>query len=215
MYQLPKERGIAMFKKILCFTLICLLIGGLVFAAQPGRKESPGTGTIVNQGGYDWDPPKTFRLVRYAQVDGGQDTTNDYLTKDSIVIWALSNDGITITTTVITDDSRVAGIIATNTPIQVTSGNTAQDDYGQQNWGWLQTYGLAEVTVASTLIYNNPNTGDALGTSSVAGSADICYAGAQTTPAISLSTQNLGNAGVFLNSATSSEANVKVFVSTE
>ena len=219
-------------KKILCFALIALLLAGAIGvanAAERGRKQSPGVGNIVTSGSYDWEPGKTFRLVRYVQRDVYSENISDYITADSIVIWStLSPDGVTVTTTIVTSDSRVAGVMAVNTPEQITAGNTAQQDYAQQNWGWLQTHGLAQVRTDTSISIGSILSGDALGTGSVAGLADAFqivadipntarYTGgaAGEDPALTDSNaMHAGNAGFYMNSATATQ-DVAVFLKCE
>jgi hypothetical protein len=227
-------------KKILCLTLALLLVCGVAFAVQSGKNVSPGTGIQVQQGGYDFDPPKTFRLVRFVQRDAVDLTitgpgTDVGISPDAIVIWStLSNDGVTVTTTRVTDDSRVAGISRSYMLQQKTAGNSARDDYGQGNWGWIQTYGVSTVTMSSSVTIANILSGDALGTGSTAGGADIFqytgdipstarytnYANGEESasgsyPVLDSNAQHCGKAGFFMNSASASEQGVAVFLKCE
>ncbi len=134
-------------KKTLFIFVALLLVGGLVFAATPGYRQSPGTGTIVHSGGYQSDATKTFRMVRW----------NPYLSKEStlsagsIVIWnhTSADDGVTITTSIVSGDSSVAGIVVVDclSPDDSVYGNAATQDVGKKNWTWLQTYGKSDVYV--------------------------------------------------------------------
>ena len=136
-------------KKILSLLLISLLVGGLAFAITPGYRQSPGTGDIMGQGKFIQDPHKTFRLVRYVQEDIRQANN---ATADTMVIWqtASDDDGVTVTRTNVSNDSRVAGVIVSNALTQETAGNTAAQDVGLRNWAWLQT----------CLLYTSPSPRD-------------------------------------------------------
>ena len=107
-----------------CFIAALLIVGlsyGTAFA-QAGFRSDPGTGDILGQGKYQSDAHKIFRMVRYVQV--AFDTTTA-LAADSIVVWDVTNDdGVTITTTTISSDSAVAGIIVQQALTQDTDANT-------------------------------------------------------------------------------------------
>ena len=156
-----------MTKRIIALLLVALLIGGVAFAATPGHRVSPGIGFIPVQGGTISDPQNTFRMVRYMPRNAG--ATSDTLSADTIVIWDTnSDDGVTITTTVISGDSRVAGVIANACLTPDPIGNSAAKDRNKRNWTWLQTYGKADVYVsdgAAMLV------GAAIGTSTTEGDA--------------------------------------------
>ena len=126
-------------KRLLVASFAILLMAGVAFAVQ-----SPGHGDKLNQGGLPSDPGKIFRLVRYVAVDN--DVNASTLTADSLVVWdTVSDDGVTVTTTTTSGDAAVAGIIPIAIQTPDTLGRTAFQDVGKRNWGWVQTYGLADI----------------------------------------------------------------------
>ena len=126
------------------FLILALLLVGQAYAATPGNKLSPGVGDILGAGKFDSDAHKVFRLVRFVPASGTGDSTT--LTADSIVIWdTTSDDGVTITTSVLSGDAAVAGVVVQAALTPDTLGNTAVQDAGKRNWTWLQTYGQCNV----------------------------------------------------------------------
>ena len=210
-------------KKILIVALVALFIAGAVgvgFAVTASGPGKPGDIMGMDTGRYASDPHRTFRLVRYAPT-GALLTT---LTQDSLVIWDSTaingDDGVTITTTTTSGDTRVAGVLVT----AINSGDVtaqvryASDDVGKKNWGWLQTYGLANVNVASTS--GAPTAGYALGTGIIAGSAGIFSSDAVGQP--NFLPAKSGNAGFFYDDGTQfakyasdADQSVKVFLKCE
>lgn len=197
------------FRKIISIAFVILLIGGIAFSLTPGYKKSPGTGEIRSHTGFPYDPPKTFRLVRYVQTNATWGD-NDILTKDCIVAWSTTDaDGITVTETGITQDSTVAGVLAQSVHTQkaANDGNTATQDYGKRNWTWLQTYGYCTVIADN----GTPTTGDALGTGTTTpGRARAVDFHDQFDP------ENCGIAGFWLSDPTAAgEENCKAFIRCE
>jgi len=187
---------------ISCFVAVLLIVGtaSVALAQNRGSSQNPGTGDILGQGKYQSDAHKIFRMVRFVPPTFGGSTT---LAADSIVIWDTGNDdGVTITTTTLSSDSRVAGIIVTQALTPEADGNTAVQDRGKQNWTWLQTYGLSQVNVAAA---GNPLVGETFGTSTTAGEASM-YVPNTTNPRI------LGVAGFFVDAATGGDNDVEVFI---
>lgn|SRR3990167_590068 len=186
-----------------------------------GKAAGHGAGDLVGQGKYDSDPHKIFRFVRYVSPnEEGKDTI---VSADFVVIWdtgASGDDAVTVTTTVISQDTRVAGILVTDIlpPISTDTITTAANDIGKRNWGWVQTYGLAEGFLSNTGA--DAVAGQALGTSSITGEiATYVVSGDEvldwmTQTAVS-SRPYLGNAGFFYDSSTAGDSNVQVFLKCE
>lgn len=220
------------FKKFLAIVAI-LLIPGIVFAAvgtnanksdTPGFRQDPGTGAQPVQGGLQTDPPKTFRMVRFVQTN----TTNNahLVTAETIVIWhtASEDDGVTVTVSTLSQDSRVAGILATNALTQETIGNTVAQDRGLRNWTWLQTYGKAQVTIGSGAKAALGGLMGCAGNSSyegTAGSVQLTVDPGLTGTELGGSgdgnagTTQFGVAGFFMDSGTAGATDVDVFIRTE
>lgn len=198
------ERRMTM-KKFLVISLAVLLSASLVYAVPATNNSGPGD--ILGNGKIDSKPHKIFRLVRF--VPGSGDPTNiPSLTTDSIVVWDTnSDDGVTITTSATSCDSRVAGIVVTAIPTQDVNcaGNTATADIGHRNWGWLQTYGKHQVAAfcANSVI----SEGGSFGVGLLAGSAS----GYPNVGQTSVPT-NAGRAGFVMDAVTASQANVTVFI---
>jgi len=154
-------------KKVISVLLVALLIGSVAFAATPGNRISPGIGFIPVQGGTISDAQKTFRMVRYMPATATANSLT--LSADTIVIWDTnSDDGITVTTTTTSGDTRVAGVLANACLTPDPIGNTAAGDRNKRNWTWLQTYGLADVYVQDN---GTLEVGQAIGCSTTAGNA--------------------------------------------
>ena len=196
-------------KRILFLSLAILLMGGVAFAATPGSEQSPGVGDIMGQGDLPSDPHRIFRLVRWMPLSSAVDPANltafVTLTADSIVIWDLvSDDGVTVTVTTTSYDSAVAGIvpIAILGPLTSGNGRTAIQDIGARNWGWLQTYGKAQVDLGAEAI---ATAGSAMGCDDTTGGAALFY------PSTSNAALN-GKAGFFYDTAVASAANIECFL---
>lgn len=195
-------------KKIFILVLIALFVATTAFAYI---IPSPGIGDKMGQGKFPSDPHKTFRLVRYVPLAGASvQATNveNAASVDSVMIWdTASDDGVTVTLCALSGDTRVAGVAAVTilTPEVGTLGNTAAEDIGKRNWGWIQTYGPAEVsTDASTA----GGEGDAL-----AASGSIGYAGSTAFDNASAKAKQSGFMGFYMNEGSAaSGTNVKVFL---
>jgi len=171
---------------------VALLIASFVAITMPAFAVNPSgpgyNGDIMGmQSRYVFDPHRTFRLVR----NGGGSltlTSQVAITAGAIVVWdtirsPIAADGVSITTTSTSGDSRVAGMAITTIPTpdslagspRGNMGNTtASMDAGWNNWGWLQTYGKSAVTAtAVTAIAGYAGdipVGAAVGASTVPGS---------------------------------------------
>lgn len=183
----------------LILVAILFSYGGIASAATPGYRQSHGVGDILGQAKNQSDAHKIFRMVRYVQASFAGAAT---LAADSIVVWNLTeDDGVTVTTTTVSSDSAVAGIIVTQALTQDTENNTAVQDRGRDNWTWLQTYGLSQVD--NLLIINNA--GDAMGTSTTAGEA-TSHLGSVTDP------RAQGVAGFFYDTSAAAQTDVECFL---
>ena len=194
-----------MIKRISFVALAILLTIGIAFAVTPGYRQDHGVGDILGQGKYQGDPHKIFRMVRYLEPTFGTGTS---LNPDAIVIWDLTaDDGVTVTTTTTSWDSAVAGIVIATALTQDVDGNTALQDMGKDNWTWLQTYGLSEVTLATG---DGTSAGDAFGTSATAGSATR-FKGINSLTALP-SARKQGNVGFIYDAVGSGATNVQCFL---
>jgi hypothetical protein len=177
-----------MKKIIFSIFVATLLMGGIAFA---------GSAEILGQGGYPSDAHKIYRFVHNA---GAVE-----LAENAIVVWDTTMDnGVSVTTTKISGDSTVAGILTEAIPGQATAANTAALDIGLANWGLMQTYGLAEVNVATG---NTPIAGEAFGCSTTLGEAATYAIHGGGATAI-----QIGKAGFYYDDAVSGEDDVEVFL---
>lgn len=200
-------------------SLLVLAVFLLMTVSVAYGIDGPGQiGEIKGQGKFPSDPHRTFRLVRWMPTAAYGITNWPYtLTKDAVVIWdtsASGDDGVTITVSATSGDSRVAGVVVASAYMDCSSESTprtAAKDIGRTNWTWLQTYGLSQVD-------QNPNytakAGDAFG---VAGDGTVDPAGeAGTFLQYSGSTPaNSGIAGFYVDDATAGADDVEVFVRCE
>lgn len=221
-------------RKLSILILIALFVmSGVAFALQKGTTMDIATGEIKSTGGTADNCPRTFRLVRYVQtikfngtVDAG-DWESSHLTPDTIVIWHTASvdattansetdtmDGVTVTLTTTTCDSRVAGVTVTNLLTQDTQGNSAKDDLGKNNWGYICTFGPAQVTIEPA---ETASVGMAFGTGNLVGGTVEAYAPPATDSNMSGATSayHMGIAGFFCEAASASEQNIEVFVRCE
>ena len=190
-------------KKILIVSLLVFFIAGQAFGATPGYRQSPGVGNIPDQGGQQSDPPKTFRMVRFVQSAHQADN----ITPDTLVIWQTlsEDDGVTVTTSNLSQDGRIAGVVVANGLTQETNGNTVAEDVGKRNWTWLQTYGVAEVTMSTGA---KGLTGARLGI----GTTNLGTAGTFTPDTDNYGSTQFGDGGFFMEDGSWSETDVTVFL---
>lgn len=188
-----------MRKFLFSFLLAVLLMAGQALA-QPSPLSSAGD--ILGQGDVPSEAHKIFRFVRYVPVTYAGSTA---LAADSIVVWNTSeDDGVTITTTTTSGDTAVAGIVIASIVTPDVSGNTAFQDVGKRNWGWLQTYGKAQVDLVSGGA--NVVAKDAFGTSTTAAESAPYSDGASGIPS------QQGQAGFYQDAATAGDNDVDVFI---
>ena len=205
-----------MKKLISLFAIALLICGGAAFAAGPtGPNKS---GDILGQSKFTSEPHRIFRLVRFVQPESAMAagaSESYYLSAGSLVIWdtraggLFGNlaDGVTVTTTLTSYDSRVAGIIAVSAFSQDLLGNTAYQDIVDNNWTYLQTYGLVDNARGGRQIANS---GDALSAGSTAG--DIGSFGLKYNSADTGYSKVWGIAGFYYEDASIDENDVKVFL---
>jgi len=198
-----------MRKIILSLAIVSLLFGGYVFAQTPGNRTGPGDGQLISMS-YQNTAPKRFRVVRYLGTGVEAEATSATIAAESIVVWdTVVDDGVTIKLTTISGDTTVAGIIVNNCLTQDTSGNTAAQDRGKDNWTFLQTYGMAEVRVDASL---GGFAGGAMGTGTTLGEAS----GWTSTNAAGIGeSHRQGNAGFFMDNGTAGDDDVEVFLKCE
>ena len=203
-------------KKILFVVLAILLSASVAFAAPDpthtrGTVEGPGAvGEIRGNGNFPSECYRTFRLVRYANCNA-----NDmHISPDNAVIWdTVSDDGVTVMLSTTSADSRVAGVAVSHILTADAAGNTAAQDIGRRNWGYIQTYGLCQVSldecggflVGNAIALGNLNPGKVTG---YAGSGTIIEIFGSTD----VSADIQGVMGFAMDTATTSSNNAEVFL---
>ena len=98
------------------------------------------------------DPVRVYTLVRNPMFTataqaGGDATYSRPLSNGDAVLWDLtSDDGVTINIIgeggISVSNDAVAGVVVGAIPTADVQGNTAVQDVGHRNWGFIQVYGL-------------------------------------------------------------------------
>ena len=120
-----------------------LLISGLIVSSSAyATTPNPDQPGIVKKltGTTGWEPTRVYKLVRNASRDAN---TSGIVSRDVTVYSTISDDGVTVTLTLSSADTAVAGIAVTTIETSDATGtdNSAQADYGRRNWGWIQVHG--------------------------------------------------------------------------
>lgn len=197
-----------MKKLFISLLAIASLIGGGLSYAYYDEGGNGGAPNVKDtSGGPVGTPVRVYTLVRYPVFSPNVPS----LSAGDVVLWdTISDDGITINTMgeggVTISNDAVAGVVASLAiPTADVQGNTATQDVGRRNWGYIQTYGLnTDCNIDGTTI----TVGQALIPSSVARKASATV-GANTNDI------SIANPLGFAFDATSTSANGrKVFVRT-
>jgi len=147
--------------KSISIALLVLFVASVAFA----DTGPPYAGDVMCNQKYPFQPHRTFRFVRWMPTT--MFDIREELTADSVVIWDTnSDDGVTVTTTTTSKDSRVAGVVVAAIRTPDSTNRTVTEDIGKRNWGWLQTYGLADnVRLGLTAVVTNSyiGTGESIG----------------------------------------------------
>jgi len=85
-----------------------------------------------------------------------------------------------------------------------TAGNSASQDIGKRNWGWIQTYGMCLLDFAAGTVITE---GYAFGTSAYDGKG-----GGFPSTGTTLTGANFGVAGFVMDAVTAGLTDVKVFL---
>lgn len=215
-------------KRILGISLALLLIyGGVAFAVTPdpkGTNSSPGTGDIMGQGKPFYAPHKTFRMVRYTKPNAQGSPYR--ASADMIAVWdsgTSGDDGITVTLSIITADSRVAGVIKVNvspssndlaTATYWESSQYATQDIDDINWTWLQTYGYVQIIAETRTKAPTAAAGQALGCSGIFGRATIISASEHLGSDMTIPSK-MGIAGFWYDAPSAAGTAYKAFLKCE
>lgn len=158
------------------------------------------------------DPVRNYMLVRF----GEQGVNTAGLTQGDVVVWDIaSDDGVSVNVVDVggqpsVSNDAVAGVVISPTiPTQDGAGNTAAQDIGRRNWGYIQTYGLnndANVSVGTA----DPSctAGDGLRASGTAKNASCIPT--STIPA----SGGGATLGFIYDTVTSTQADTEIFIRT-
>ena len=184
------------------FAIAFLIGGGVAFAEY---KEGSFANTKEEHPGPASNPVRVYTLVRYPDL--GATGTQTALTNGDVVIWDLvSDDGVTVNLIgeggAVSNDA-VAGVVVGDILTPEVNGNTAVQDLGKRNWGYIQVYGLHTSTKvdASTI-----TVGTGLTTSATARRAGTARAGGALNGGATL--------GFAYDTSSASAENAEVFVRT-
>lgn len=126
-------------KNLFRFALVLSVLLGIgsnrvAFAAY---SEGSAAHHLEEHDGPASNPVTVLTLVRYANAD----VDAPPITAGDVVIWNfVSDDGVTIDLAAASTDA-VAGISVGTIPTAETMSNTAVQDLGKRNWGYIQIYG--------------------------------------------------------------------------
>lgn len=160
-------------------------------------------------GGQQADAQRSVRLVRF----GNRGANVSSLVSGDVVIWdTLSDDGVTIATTTTSADGAIAGIVCTTIPTADGSANTAFDDQGRRNWGYIITSGKADANVGAGGTNSN-SIGDSFITSTDAGK----ITGVPALPSVGSKAESIAKArgGFFFDAGDTTSTTVEVYVRLE
>lgn len=159
-------------KRLFLFVLISLIALGICGTVEARDRVAtaishglPTGATYLQSGGTIDVPYKTFRIVRYYHhytdsLAGGPGITWYRVSDDSMVIWDTSvsgDDGVTVTLSGITGDSRVAGVLTYGVTINSSDQNgkplyASADTRNLYRWAYMQTYGPCYVNTSGLMI---------------------------------------------------------------
>lgn len=136
---------------------------------------------LRNVGGRQSDPVVVLKLVRNASRDAaatGFISTTGFQSGDALIYDLNSDDGVTVSYTIVSGDAAFAGIAAGLIPSADTASSAVSDDNGRRNWGWIVINGrcLAKTTAGGA---GAPTAGQPFYTSTDTG-AITSYTGATT-----------------------------------
>lgn len=156
------------------------------------------------------EPVREVKFVRFASRDAN---ATSILSGDVVVYDTVSDDGVTVTRSIVSGDCSIAGIAATTILSADGSAVSAFDDAGRRNWGWVVVHGpmTANITAGGT---NAHAARDPFYTSRDEGR----ISGPQTgdgAPQAAVLRMATSTGGFFMDAAVASETTADVFVKLE
>lgn len=203
-----------MRKLILALSLLTFSFGGVAFAVD--LPSNPGMVKRIT-GATQGTPTRVYKLVRFASnVLGGSVQTIS--AGEAVVYDTISDDGITIRRTTTSADGAFAGIAVTSIVSNDNrTGTSADDDAGNENWGYIIVHGPTTALVTGSGINgaNNASVGDPVITSSDSG-AVTTFVGTTSLGSGGNEAKRFGNKGGFFMDAPTDQSNtIDVFINLE
>lgn len=150
-----------------------IAILGLLFITVPALATeippSPDFDNVVKLRNQGTSADATVRVVKLVRFGAQGDSVESISVGEALVYSSISDDGVTIARSTTSGDGAFAGIAATI--IQTadnTASNSAGDDNGRRNWGWIIIHGKANA-LAKAGGTNGHSIGDPFITSSDSG----------------------------------------------
>lgn len=194
-----------MRKLNLFFFALLLTFGLSVPAFAYDNPEYANYKVLRGEGGRVSD---TVRLVKLVRNSNAGPSTASVSSRDAVIYDVTSDDGVSITLTTTSADGAFAGIACTSIPSSdATAGNSAGDDEGRRNWGWIVVHGKADakVTAGGT---NGAGVKQVFITSTDSGA----ITGPNTADAIGSGKVYSAGGGFFFDAADTTSTSVEVFV---
>lgn len=201
-------------KKLMIVALLfaSAFVGKVAFAGIP-EPDNAGIKLRLT-GDVQTDPVRVYKLVRNASRDAN---TGGIASTDVCVYNVISDDGVTVTLTLTSADTTVAGIAVTAiaTSDAVGSDQSLAGDWGRRNWGWIQVYGptFARVKaggtnghVAGGIWYTSSDLGCVTGVTTLAADSGSVTTAQKTASA---------RGGFFFDAVTVANTQEEVFVNLE
>jgi hypothetical protein len=167
------------------------------------------SGKVTKQG----NPVRVLKMVRLAD---NRDIGVSVVSGDALVYSLVSDDGVSVALTTTSADGALAGIAATAILTSDSlNTNSARDDAGRRNWGWIVVHGPADANVSAGGTNGN-SAGDLFITSTDSGKITALQTGAASTAVtVALLDDVKGAGGFFMDAASGSATKTKVFVEQE
>ena len=137
-------------KKLFVLLLAVLFFAGAAYGAE---IPTPAYEHIVIEAARGADPAKpaqVVKLVRYGRA--GHGILDNKLSSGDVVVWdTSSNDGVTVSACVTSNDNAYAGVLVTD----ILTAGSGVIDKNDKNWGYIcvRGYCLANIAEGATVGY--------------------------------------------------------------
>ena len=129
--------------------LILALSLAITFCVPAFAIDDPQYKNIVQLRGDGTGQETSPRIVKLVRNPLMGNSAVSFVSTDSVVYDLVSDDGVTVTTSVVSADNAFAGICATAIPSADISTSTLVDDVGRRNWGWIVVHGPAVAKISA------------------------------------------------------------------